>query len=90
MSKRRKSDFTIENPRKIGEHVAKTLEYLDAIGAADVRVTCRKHLRFEFSYRGRPLWFMLSTSPKDKGDCAQIGRQLTRRVIRQAGLEVRA
>jgi Uri superfamily endonuclease len=89
VSKRRKSDFTIENPRKIGEHVSKTLDYLEGIGASDVRVTCRKHLRFDFSYGGKPLWFMLSSSPKDRAECAQIARQIARRVIRQAGMEAR-
>lgn len=82
MAKRKKTVTAIENPRKIGTHVAKSLDYLEYVGASGVSVICKKHLRFSFKFRDEDFWFMLSSSPKDQDECANVARQLIRKAIR--------
>lgn len=82
MAKRKKTVTTIENPRKIGVHVAKSLDYLESLGASGVSVICKKHLKFSFKFKDEDFWFMLSSSPKNQDECAQVARQLIRKTIR--------
>lgn len=80
-----KTKTSVADPRRLGQHVNATIEFILAKGGADVSVRNDKHVRIEFSYKGRLCWFILSSTPKDADVCAMIGRSLVRRAIRQAG-----
>jgi hypothetical protein len=84
MGKRVKTEEPVSNPRKLGPHVSKTIDFLSDLGAENVKIYARKHLRISFIYQGKPLWFMLSSTPRNPDECAQIGRSLARKAIREA------
>ena len=75
----------VTNPRAHGPHLRTAMDYLAALGATDVRVTAKRHLRVTWAFRGRAMDITLSSTPSDPPACGQVARQLIRRRFREAG-----
>lgn len=71
-------------------HLKSAVDYLDELGATDVNVIQRNHLRISWNAAGRAMNITLSSTPSCNEDCAQVARQLIRRRYREAGVECRS
>lgn len=80
----------VVHPRRRGAHLRAAVDYLDTLGASNVHVTANGHLHVSWLFQGARMTITLSSSPSDVDGCAKIARQLIRRRLREAGLEVRA
>ncbi len=71
------------NPRNIGKHAVEAVAYLASLGLVGT-LTKTKHLRLEWSHKGRVFHIGLPCTPRDVDAAANQAKQLIRREIRRA------
>ncbi|WP_420104542.1 hypothetical protein [Bosea sp. (in: a-proteobacteria)] len=74
----------IKNPRRIGKHVAATLDYLRELGCEGVEVIKRKHLTISWAWGAGRLSISAPCTPRDQDQAANYMRQGIRRAMREA------
>lgn len=76
---------TIKVPRKRPQ-IRAALDLLAGLGATDVAVTRKRHIRVRWRIGGTAMSISVAGTPRNMDDCIQITRQLIRRRIREAAL----
>lgn len=71
------------NPRSYGKHVIEAVEFLQQLGLEGI-LTRTKHLRLEWSHKGRSYHISMPCTPRDADAAANQARQRIRREIRRA------
>ena len=71
------------NPRNIGKHAVVAVDYLASLGLTGI-LTKTKHLRLEWSHKGRVFHIGLPCTPRDEDAAANQARQAIKREIRRA------